>query len=731
MPKDRRHKKVRGHKDSQTALKPAEPTLRTTLSLRKQLLFSAIIFVLFFALVEVALALAGVETRLQSEDPFRGFSSLVPVFVREGDTYRTRRVQRERVFNQQSFRAVKPEHGLRIFGLGGSSAYGYPWGAQTAFLSILGDAIAAAHPGRSVETVNAAGMSYAMHRIRIVANEVFNYEPDIIVIYEGHNEFIEPKFFQELKRRSQNLNQLEAMLSRSRLYSFMHRLLLSKPTETSLTDQFDAAVRRDSSTTFTSSEKQEIAAEYRNNLRYIVQEAERRGIRTLVATVPANLRDWRPENSIVETTLSEEQSSRSAEALQLGRRALASRQFDQAVGHLKQALELLPTHAEVHYLLGQAYDGLGQWDAAREAYGRAADHDASPIRRVSQVNAATREVAQSEGALLVDVDKVFVEESEHGLVGLNLIEDYVHPTRAGHQLIAWHLWQAIEEAGWIDGGVTASRETFDNMLARRPAPTLDPSETPVFLTNQARLLANQDKTEQAIEKLREAIRMRPDYPLALYNLGVLLSRSGKAEEGEAQLRQALTRDPQSFQTWNALGTTLLKLKRRQDASQAFQRALDIKPDFDFAWNNLGTVREEMGQHPQAIEAFRRALEINPNHGGFRTNLGNALVESGRLEDAVVELQRAARDAPDSYAALDSLGNALLKAHKYTEAEQRLRTATRLEPSYAPSHTSLGAALLAQGKVEEAIQSLREAVKIAPDDADAKRQLETALARQRK
>jgi len=709
-----------------------EPAPRRALPLWKQVTFSAIILTVFFAGVEVSLGLAGVETRLQNEDPFRGFSSLVPVFVKNGDTYSTRTVVREPVFNQQSFRAVKPQNGLRIFGLGGSSAYGYPWGAEDAFLSILGDAIAAAHPERKVETINVAGMSYAMHRLRIVANEIFNYEPDIIVVYSGHNEFIEPKFFQELKRRSPKWNQLEAILSHSRLYSFMYRLLRdNRSSAGSLTDQFDEAVRRDSSVTFSNSEKREIVGEYRANLRHIVQEAERRGVRVVLATVAANLRDWRPETSINETALNEEQSSRSAETLQLGRRALGERQYEEAVEHLKQALALLPTYAEVHYLLGQAYEGLGDWDAAREAYGKATDFDASPIRRLSQVNDAIKEVARDEDALLVDVEKVFEQASEHGLIGLNLIEDYVHPTRAAHQLIAWHLWQAVEQTGWIGRGAPASRKLFDNVLAQRPANALDPRQTPVWLTNQARLLANQDKTEQAIEKLSEAIRLRPDYPLALYNLGVLLSRSGRAEEGEQRLRQALAKDPQSFQTWNALGTTLLRLKRRQEASQAFQKSLDIKSDFDFAWNNLGTVREELDQYGPAIEAFRRALEINPHHGGFRTNLGNALLESGRLEEALVELQQAARDAPDSYAALDSLGNALLKARKYAEAEQRLRMATRLEPDYADSHTSLGVALLEQGKVEEALQTLRQAVKIAPEDPAARRQLQAALARQRK
>ena len=694
-------------------------------------MFSALICVVFFGGVEGALWLAGARTRMQDEDPFRGFSALVPVFAREGDTYRTRSTGRQQVFNRQSFRAAKSSNGLRIFGLGGSSAYGYPWGADAAFLSILGDAIAAAHPGREVEAVNAAGMSYAMHRLRIVANEIMDYEPDILVIYSGHNEFIERAFYGALKQRSPHWNQLEATLSKSRLYSLMYRLL-REPSASgrSLTEQFDAAVRRDSTVTFTSREKQEIVTEFRANLRHIVQQAQQRGVKVLLATVPANLRDWRPEASIVETDLDEAQSMASTGALARGRKALEAGRYIEAAEALRKALALIPSHAEATYLLAQADDGLRNWDEARAEFQQAADLDASPIRRLSTLNEAVREVAREEGALLVDMDLLFEQESEHGLVGLNLIEDYVHPTRDAHQLIAWHMWRAIEQAGWISGVVTVTRTAFDGMLARRPVPTVDQTQTPVWLTNQARLLANQDKTAQAIDKLREAVRLRPDYRLARYNLGVLLSRSGLPEEGEQQLRQVVRIDPADYQGWNALGTTLLRLKRRDEAIQAFRRALDIKPDFDLAWNNLGAAQEELGHSADAIDTFRRALKINPNHAGFRTNLGNVLLEVGRIEEALVELRAAAQSAPDSFAAQDGLAHALIEAKDYAGAEQRLRLAIRLSPDSVPSHTRLGVVLLAQGKVEPAVESLRQALSIAPDDPEARRQLETALARKR-
>ena len=51
-------------------------------------------------------------------------------------------------------------------------------------------------------------------------------------------------------------------------------------------------------------------------------------------------------------------------------------------------------------LLAQAYEDLGEWDRAREAYRTACDLDATPSRRVSGINDAIRGVARRQGALL-------------------------------------------------------------------------------------------------------------------------------------------------------------------------------------------------------------------------------------------------------------------------------------------------------------------------------------------
>ncbi len=135
-------------------------------------LLAAVTLLLFFGAVEIALWAGGVRPLAGGRDPFEGFSERVRVFRLDAEhgVYETA-PGAAFSFNEQRFRASKPPEGFRIFVLGGSSAYGFPWGARVAFPQQLKAGLRAVWPDRTIEVVNAAGMSYASHRLRILTHE--------------------------------------------------------------------------------------------------------------------------------------------------------------------------------------------------------------------------------------------------------------------------------------------------------------------------------------------------------------------------------------------------------------------------------------------------------------------------------------------------------------------------------------------------------------------------------
>ena len=703
---------------------------RRRIALWKKLVFAAIACAVFFATAELALWATGVPTLIEQEDPFRGFSGLVTVFERDGGVYRTRRAALKNTFNDQSFLAQKPANGLRIFCLGGSSSFGFPWGADSAFTAILGEALAANHPERRVEAVNASGVSYAMHRLNIVADELLAYQPDVFVIYSGHNEFIEPAFFEALKHRASAHTRIEYVMAHSRVYSAVRAVLGSgREAKRAPDGDFDAVVRRDEAQVVSSREKEEIVAEYRWRLERLIRVAQAAGVKVVVSTIPCNLREWRPEASAALAALSEENRQAWSEVFGAGQRHLEAKEWGTAKANLERAARLAPGHARTQFLLGQAYEALKQWDDARLAYQRACDADASPVRRVSGINDAIREVGRQPGVLLVDADRVFEELSEHGLVGFNLIEDYVHPTQKGHEIIAWHLWDAMERAGWLGSKAPAKRAVFDDVIAERRSRPKTKNAT--WFYNQGVVLANQGRSKEAIQKFREALEVSPNYVMAMANLGGLLVQTGKAGEAVAPLEQALEIDPDNAVAHSNLGTALNILKRFEGALIHYREALRLNPKHSAALVNLGLTLQSLGRFKEAVTHYEETLKLNPDSALAHNNLANVLLQLGRLKEAAAHYEEALRLKPGLAKVHENLADTLLRLGRAKEAMAHYKEALRLKPGVAEVHSALANLLLRLGRAAEAVEHYEKALKLKPDLPQDHHNLGYALVRLRR
>jgi hypothetical protein len=68
-------------------------------------------------------------------------------------------------------------------------------------------------------------MSYASHRLRMVADEVLDYEPDVLILYGGHNGFVERRFYADMEARTTALDPLRRVAYGLRTATVLQRLL--------------------------------------------------------------------------------------------------------------------------------------------------------------------------------------------------------------------------------------------------------------------------------------------------------------------------------------------------------------------------------------------------------------------------------------------------------------------------------------------------------------------------
>ncbi len=628
----------------------------------KTAVFSCLIVVSFFALAEAVLWVAGVRTLLAERDPFEGFSRLVRVFVEDPArgvlATPPRAVQRS--FNYQEFRAVKPADGFRFFVLGGSSAAGFPWGAEIAFTKVLGEALKSSWPERTIEAVNAAAMSYGSHRLRILAHEVIDYSPDVLVVYEGHNEFVERRFYKDFLERSPRLDRLRALMYRSRLYSLLVRAAqriraAAKPPVQEIAASTTGGllgldVTREEAAGVTEEDKTRARDLFEENLRAIVELGSSRRVPVVLCTVASNLRDWPPNQSSFETALGEEARRRAAAFLDQGKALLQGGDPAGAAASLESARSIAPEYAEIQFALGRAYEALSRWDDARAAYIAARDADAQPARASSSLNAVIRRVAADTGAILVDIERLFEHEAPHGLVGFNLIEDYVHPTPQGHRLIALELWKDVNEHGLPGAARAADASEFWRVVGQAPsgdvaaatglagASAEERGKAAIYLYNQGVVLEQQSLIEPAIEKYRACLELEPRYFAAVFNLGRLFHIQGHPDLAAEQFRKALEAEPGHVKSMLGLGMALVRMGHPDQAEAVLARATRVDPGLAGAWNGLGHTMVLQGRTSEAIAVFRKAVTLEPGDPDARINLGLALLQMGQGEEAATHLR---------------------------------------------------------------------------------------------
>jgi protein O-mannosyl-transferase len=185
---------------------------------------------------------------------------------------------------------------------------------------------------------------------------------------------------------------------------------------------------------------------------------------------------------------------------------------DEALPHLRQALELHPDSAEAHYNLGVALEASGQTDEAMAQFQK------------------TLELQPGHFLARNNLGLVFLKTGRLGEAIAQFqkaLEIQPNSPRAGN-----NLGMALAQKGLVDGAI----DQFRKVLEIRP----DDAETHY---NLGVVLARSGRLDEAITRFQAAIALHPDYADAHYNLGLALAQTGRTDEAIAQFKKALRIKP--------------------------------------------------------------------------------------------------------------------------------------------------------------------------------------------
>ncbi len=356
------------------------------------------------------------------------------------------------VLQGQYFLKDKPKGAYRIFTFGGSTTEGSIHQGKVSFTKFLEWKLNNLLPSVHVEIINFGKRGEASRQVLKKVKAALKYDPDLFIIYSGHNEFIR---FDEAT--SGSLGWIENMMGDMYLYEKLLKGIFNRFIDHSplyLTEKR----RLEDSLICSTEEFRRVQDEYEQNIREIVRNAKDAGVDIIISNVAGNYKDWEPNRSVHRADLSEKQLKEWRYHFFGGKEFLDRNDFESAVREFELSRNIDHEFAELNYLLAKSYEETGRYKEAKKEYQNAIDNDADPKRASSLFSGTIEKVCYENKIPCVDVIGAFERVSGNSLIGYNIMVDAHHPSIFGELLISKELIRVMADNGMP---VPAERWSFD------------------------------------------------------------------------------------------------------------------------------------------------------------------------------------------------------------------------------------------------------------------------------
>ncbi len=327
------------------------------------------------------------------------------------------------------FLKEKPEKTLRVVVQGASTSAGFPYQHGGSFPRLLEQRLQYSYPDYQIEVINTSLAATNSFTILDFVDEIIEQDPDIIIIYSGHNEYYGALGVGS----SQSIGKTAAItntylkLKNVRLVQLIRNWVRKAyiPSEDPNKQSLMAKMVQNTSIELDSEAYNAGLDQYEFNMSRVLAKYKEEGIPVFISSLVSNLKDFEPFESGA--------SEYASDLFKAGREALAA----------------------------------GDTQMARAKLIEARDNDLLKFRAPSGVDDVIRQLAQEHGATLVDSRKKFESESSFGIIGNDLLLEHVHANLSGARLFADTFYEALEvyldQNGWVSS--TNSGEEFDYVIA--------------------------------------------------------------------------------------------------------------------------------------------------------------------------------------------------------------------------------------------------------------------------
>jgi tetratricopeptide (TPR) repeat protein len=384
-------------------------------------------------------------------------------------------------------------------------------------------------------------------------------------------------------------------------------------------------------------------------------------------------------------------------------------------------------------LLGNAEYALGNWDAARDAYARAAELEPqNPLFLVNRGRVCERlDLGQEAFGDYLTACRLLFKQEEYEELSLVLpraldLKPGALELRALEAKMLFHegkrhaaetILGELIEAGHRDSTVyyiyalilmeKDRRQEADSYL--QEAANLNP-EYYLYWFRQAenRWLMGQD----AGEPLKRALALKPEDPWVNNLYGQYLTQGGRLQEARAHYETALRAEPQAAGIYLNYSELLYLLGKRRDALKAVSRGLRKAGENAALYNQQGNLLVMRKRYAEAREAYEQALRLEPDNNSYKENCLACSIELDMIMRSEELLSELLDDAPGA-SVYNLAGNLAMVKREYRRAELAYREALKFDSRKTETLLNLAGLLVESERYPEAEEILQPLLEREP------------------
>ncbi len=436
----------------------------------------------------------------------------------------------------------------------------------------------------------------------------------------------------------------------------------------------------------------------------------------------------------------------------LGITSTFERKWDVAISYLQKAAQIQPDNPDPYFFLGQAYQGLNQYEQAIEVLRKAIELNPNLKHNDYQVTNAHYRLGQSllkmglatEGGkelkISADLKAAAFKRDEAKVQAFTAPEgsklaELVAPeglTAEAPARDATTLALLQKETDFYTKVIAAAHNNIGSLRAERQdfraaaeqfklASKWDPQLDGLNF-NWGLACYKAELYREALLPLENDLKAHPENMATKQLLGLSYFMTDNYPRASALLTEVVAAKPNEAALYYPLALSLINEQKTDEANHFIQQMVALGGNSPQLHILLGRASYGQGDSAKALDELQSALSLDNKVLLAHFYAGVIYLKLGKFAEAQKEFEAELVLNPNDLQAKYDLGYVLLAGQETERGIALMREVSLIKPEFADAHYELGKALLQKGDIDKAIVSLEKAAQLDPAKAHIHYQL---------